>query len=420
MQSDLQAARLIANNEKCQWEPSQVVEWLGLVWNAKTGTICITENRIQNIIETLRTIFQKEFLVTARGLASLVGKIISASAVFGNISQLMTRYCSIEVAAAADWDTPFLLDQYCQRELQFWKVNALKLNSKTVSHYNSKHSNYIIYSDASGTGCGAHFDLNGERVCHKQWDVYEIHNSSTWRELTVIEFALNSFLPFIKGSYIKWFSDSQAACKIVSVGSMRADLHMIALRMFQFCVDNAIQLDIQWIPRSELARADFISRLIDIDDWQITASCFIELEKLWGKHSVDCFANYYNKKINRYFSRFWNPGCSGVDFFVQQLAGENCLAVPPVDLIIRTLHYLYACRATATLVVPFWPSAQFWPLIAREYRDCVVESRLFNGRTALVHGMNKNSLLGSQRFFGDVIAIRLNFNRMRELHTDAN
>ena len=55
---------------------------------------------------------------------------------------------------------------------------------------------------------------------------------------------------------------------------------MIALRMFQFCVDNAIQLDIQWIPRSELARADFISRLIDIDDWQITASCFIELEKL--------------------------------------------------------------------------------------------------------------------------------------------
>ena len=152
MQSDLQAAGLIANNEKCQWEPSQVVEWLGLVWNAKTGTICITENRIQNIIETLRTIFQREFFVTARGLASLVGKIISASAVFGNIAQLMTRYCSIEVAAAADWDTSFLQNQYCQRELQFWKVNALKLNSKTVSHYDSKRSNYIIYSDASGTG----------------------------------------------------------------------------------------------------------------------------------------------------------------------------------------------------------------------------------------------------------------------------
>ena len=65
-----------------------------------------------------------------------------------------------------------------------------------------------------------------------------------------------------------------------------------------------------------------------------------------GKHSVDCFANQYNKKINRYFSRFWILYCSGVDFFVQNLSGQNCLLVRPKDLIIRTLHYLYACRAT--------------------------------------------------------------------------
>ena len=132
MQSDLQAAELIANNEKCQWELSQVVEWLGLVWNAKTGTICITENRIQNIIETLRTIVQKEFFATARGLASLVGKIISASAVFGNISQLMTRYCSIEVAAAADWETPFLLLDFIIGLLLLGTFNSMKKNNKDV------------------------------------------------------------------------------------------------------------------------------------------------------------------------------------------------------------------------------------------------------------------------------------------------
>ena len=104
--------------------------------------------------------------------------------------------------------------------------------------------------------------------------------SSTWRELTGIEFALNSFLSLLKGSYLKWFSHSQTACKIVSVGSMRADLHVIALRIFQLCANNDIHLDIQWIPRTEVDRADFISRLIDIDDWQITPSCFAELERL--------------------------------------------------------------------------------------------------------------------------------------------
>ena len=54
---------------------------------------------------------------------------------------------------------------------------------------------------------------------------------------------------------------------------------------------------------------------------------------------MDCFANYYNKKVCKFFSRFWNPGCSGVDFFVQNLEGENCLVVPPVSLIARALVF---------------------------------------------------------------------------------
>ena len=98
--------------------------------------------------------------------------------------------------------------------------------------------------------------------------------SSTWRELTAIVFALGPFLPFLKGSYIKWSSDSQNTCRIIQVGSMRKDLHVIALKIFQFCVDNGIELEIQWIPRTKLDRADFISRIIDVDDWQITTSFF--------------------------------------------------------------------------------------------------------------------------------------------------
>ena len=30
-----------------------------------------------------------------------------------------------------------------------------------------------------------------------------------------------------------------------------------------------------------------------------------------------------------------------MDFFVQNLVGENCLVVPPVSLISRAIHYLY-------------------------------------------------------------------------------
>ena len=36
------------------------------------------------------------------------------------------------------------------------------------------------------------------------------------------------------------------------------------------------------VPRSDLERADYISRIVDIDDWQITNLCFAYREKLWG------------------------------------------------------------------------------------------------------------------------------------------
>ena len=66
----------------------------------------------------------------------------------------------------------------------------------------------------------------------------------------------------LKHSYVKWYSDSQAACTVARVGSMRKDLHEIALWVYQVCLEQKIEFEIDWIPRTELQRADFLSRLI--------------------------------------------------------------------------------------------------------------------------------------------------------------
>ena len=124
---------------------------------------------------------------------------------------------------------------------------------------------------------------------------------------------------------------------------------------------------------------------------------------------MDCFASYYNKKVKNFFSRFWNPGCSGVDFFVQNLEGENCLVVPPVSLIARAIHYLHVSRAVATLVVPFWPSSYFWPIISRKLSRFVVDYKRFEA-AALGQGRNINSFLGSDRFTGFILAVRMKFS----------
>ena len=119
--------------------------------------------------------------------------------------------------------------------------------------------------------------------------------------------------------HVKWFTDSQAAAKIIEVGSMKLDLHMMARNIFSTCMQSAIHLEVEWIPRSVNQQADFviISRLIDTEDWQIT-NAFYCFSRIFGG-----FSTYYNHKLPKFFSRSWNPSSAGVissfNLFVEEL-----------------------------------------------------------------------------------------------------
>lgn len=118
---------------------------------------------------------------------------------------------------------------------------------------------------------------------------------------------------------------------------------------------------------------------------------------------MDWFAKFHTTKLLRFFSRFWNPGISGIDFVAQNLESENCLVtVPPVHIVARAVHYLHLKMAKDTIVVPFWPSSSFWPLTNK----C---KQFIEGAEALRQGRNLNSFLGSDKFIGKVIAVRLKF-----------
>ena len=101
IRTDLREAGLITSEDKCIWQPCQELIWLGLVWNSVRGTIAITQRRIYNITHTIQSIVSQEFSVSARQLASFTGKIISTSSVTKNVSQIMTRHCSMSVRSSS-------------------------------------------------------------------------------------------------------------------------------------------------------------------------------------------------------------------------------------------------------------------------------------------------------------------------------
>ena len=181
----------MANEEKSIWQPQQIITWLGLCWNLIEGCTSVTETRLKKIYEHTDIIHSSNYVVMARQLASFTGKIISNGAVVGIISRIITRHCSMSIAASKHWDKAFNLDEYSIDKIRFWEESMRKANIRYC--FTNSMSSCFLYSYASGTGCGVHTILNQEYICHNTWTEEESRKSSTWREWYAIEFPLKSF-----------------------------------------------------------------------------------------------------------------------------------------------------------------------------------------------------------------------------------
>ena len=81
-------------------------------------------------------------------------------------------------------------------------------------------------------------------------------------------------------------------------------LQSISLSIFQVCMSVNIAIEMQWLPRCQNDRADFLSRVVDFDDWSVNPALFRLVDARWGPHTVDRFACFYNAQVERFNSRF--------------------------------------------------------------------------------------------------------------------
>ena len=119
----------------------------------------------------------------------------------------------------------------------------------------------VVFSDVSDLGYGGYMVEYGGCIANGQWTRDEAQCSFTWRELRAVRLVLESFSPQLQNKRIKWFTDNQ----LVLCGSKKPILHW---RHWQF-VKARILLEPEWIPREENEIADYISRIVDYDDWAL-------------------------------------------------------------------------------------------------------------------------------------------------------
>ena len=91
--------------------------------------------------------------------------------------------------------------------------------------------------------------------------------------------------------------------------------------------------------------------------------------------------------------------------------GETCWLVPPVSLVKNVIRHVCFCQCRGILVIPYWPSAPFWPFLVERrgvFQSFVIDFLFVeNGKDVYLHGANNSSLFGSENFSTPVFFLLL-------------
>ena len=429
IESDIQNFGFLLAKEKCNWLPCLYAVWLGYEWYMTEGILKVTDDRISRTEAFLSNLIDQvtkgDILVSVRKIACLIGQLISMQSAVGDVVRLRSRALYECVAGRASWSAPVKVSADALSEMLFWKQNLRRFNVSNLSQEAVDTTAYVtvdasvtgfieyanVFVDASGSGFGGYVSDAQNSEVAGSWLDSEAELSSTWRELESVYRVIQSNVTNLHGHQVKLHTDNKNVSTILKVGSKKPHLQSISRNVNDVCMHNEISLTAEWIPREKNDEADFLSRCSDSDDWSIADFVFQALEAQWGPHTFDRFSCHYNAKCDKFNSRYWCPGTSGIDAFEQCWHFDNNWLVPPPRLVSRCIRKMAVDKAACTLVIPRWTSAPFWPLLYPNEKkaDFVKDVVFFQPGKLTRRGRGRNGIFDGRTLMFGFVAIKCEF-----------
>ena len=141
VRSDLANAGVVAKKEKSIWVPTQIVEWLGIVWDLSRGRIFTPHRRIVKVLTALLPLKSGSRSVTPRAVASVTRQIISLTPGYGNITLLMSTDFSnhvsnfLSIGIALKIFSSYQFFHECLQEIDLWLSYCARLNRRSFTQY---------------------------------------------------------------------------------------------------------------------------------------------------------------------------------------------------------------------------------------------------------------------------------------------
>ena len=446
----------LLKNSKCQIKGAYTGIMLGTGYDLESRPMLFTvpEKKQLDIVECAEGIVSKydknaQSLCQIRTLASVTGKIMATEIATGPTARMMTRACYRQIARETGvpvdatrrelkvaWDCFAVLDAEVIKELRFW-IKQLPGHKGTPIHPSKVRAQIVCGADAGDEAYGGFLDMGQGRRLITRDDLLagEGTQSSSLREVKAGERTQLVFTPHIlrrmrqlekrvkqrkhklTSRHVIAYSDSQVATRAFVEGSKNKAIQAVVVRMHTHALANSMIVHYRWKRRdtADLQLCDDGSKM-DTCDFQLDEQELLRLESDWMiKHTVDGFATAANALKERFFSQMHCLTTAGVDFFFQDLDGEDVWAHPPRHRIAETVRRLQICGAVGTILVPMDRTQLWWPLVAPGARGTVMSGgqtgkrrhlrRVYKRRRGLLR--RKGRML--PKGYRDLLAVRLDF-----------
>jgi hypothetical protein len=441
VRADMAALGFYVNDEKSQFEPTQLLEHLGFMVDTGRMVFDVPDRRRAKLLAVAQDLLSyarsHDGRVVARQASRVAGHIQSLFLALGPITRLRTRYLNRDMRPALtgtlSWNRHITLSDEAHQDVAFWVHTLHTLPPQPIVAPRPQPA-HVLYTDAGENSWGATLYMGSgyfqpsarpshppPLVARADFTAAERVRDSTFRELTGIVGALRTFGGALRGQEFLIRTDSQAAVRIWCRGGSQAlDLEGclyiqdLVLTLDTLIKELAVTPHFQWVPRDLNELADFWSKFKDHGDVMLTSHWFHILDQRWGPHSVDRMASAANARLPRFYSRFYSEGAEGVDcFLVEDWSSENNYIHPDFNMVARVIDHMSRCQARGTLIVPDWPSASWWPILfpaCNEGLPSPVVDRIELPHAAFVAAHSETVMKGDGRPPFRLWAVRVDFS----------
>ena len=347
------------NWEKSELEPNQTVTYIGYVISSVNPDnlpwIKIPHQRIVKLKRDItRALLSSE--IKARFLARICGQLISFTKAILP-AKLLLRNLYAALKTRKDWSSIVLLSTPAKRDLEWWKSAIHEWNGRPIV---KKSIECQIATDASNIAWGATCE---NHEAHGQWTIKQCFRHINEKELLAVLLALHSFKDLIKNKHVQILSDNISTVAYINhLGGPVQSLTQIAKNIWTLCYQLGVTLEAKHLAGKKNVQADRLSRLSPRStySWSIHPALFRQIDKMWGPHTMDRFADMTNHVCQKYNSLFRDPYTSGIDALAQtNWSTENNFVNAPFFLLPKILNVLKNQSAEATVIAPKWPG-QTW------------------------------------------------------------